>query len=172
MALIDNCGNIESRNGKMTASYRFTRTRSPGIRDYAPPMALLAVAIAIFLEIGRSALRSGDYPNLLTSGILVLPGLFLFVLLIPEPLGQWTRFRRQATELAVDEQGLSFRDRWGTLVKLAWPEIERFEFARIRAEDLLLLRAGKLSGSISLMNLDTAGSEIFDIIRRCSGRDA
>lgn len=79
------------------------------------------------------------------------------------------QFSRQIPVLEVDDRGISMMDWRGKSLVFSWPEIA-FERVQRGSSDEMLFRASKMSGSISLNDLDRKPDEVADIMNQCSKR--
>lgn len=78
------------------------------------------------------------------------------------------QFRDRVPVLVVNDQGISVKDWRGKSLTFSWTEVT-FERVKRGLNDDMLFRAGRISGSISLNDLDGGVDEITEIMTRCSG---
>jgi len=79
------------------------------------------------------------------------------------------QFRDRVPVLVVNDQGISVRDWRGKSLTFSWTEVI-VERVKRGLNDDMLFRAGKISGSVSLNDLDRGADEITEIMTRCSSR--
>lgn len=117
------------------------------------------------------AQRGGDPIDFFAMGIVVplswLVPYFLWSILVTKRL----QFSERIPVLTVDQQGIATMDWRGRSLVFTWATIT-FERVQRNASDDLLFRAGNISGSISLHDLDETPDRIVDIVNRCSKRKA
>lgn len=153
--------------------HQFHWRRPPQVREYVWPTVATLLALGLSFVGGWAlvdpTLRSGDPMDLYAMWIFAL----LFWLI---PFFFWSmlvRKRRQFSDevpgLAVDDRGISTMDWRGKSLFFSWAEII-FERVQRGSSDDLLFQAGKVSGSISLNELDREPDEIAEIIYRCCKR--
>jgi hypothetical protein len=153
--------------------HQFHWSRPPQVREYVWPTVATLLALGLSFAGGWAlvdpAQRSGD-PMDLYAMLIIAPLSWLI------PFFFWSmlvRKRRQFSErvpvLAVDDRGISTKDWRGKSVIFSWAEIT-FERVQRGSSDDMLFQAGKISGSISLNDLDRAPDEIAGIMNRCSKR--
>lgn len=79
------------------------------------------------------------------------------------------QFRDRIPVLVVDDQGISVKDWRGKSRTFSWTEVI-FERVKRGLNDDLWFRAGKISGTVPLNDLDRGADEIAEIMTRCSRR--
>lgn len=77
------------------------------------------------------------------------------------------QFRDRIPVLVVDDQGISVKDWRGKSRTFSWTEVI-FERVKRGLNDDLLFRAGNISGTVSLNDLDGGADEIAEIMTRFS----
>jgi hypothetical protein len=153
------------------SSYPFRWSRPPQLREYVWPIVATLQAVGLsfagLVALFDPAQYSGDPMDQYAMWIIaplswLIPFFFWSMLAIKRQ-----QFRDRLPVLVVDDRGISTRDWRGKLLVFLWSEVT-FERVQRGANDDMLFRAGKVSGSISLKDLDRNPGEITDIMNKCS----
>jgi hypothetical protein len=158
----------------MNKGYQFRWSRPPQVREYVWPtvatLLALGLSVAGAVVLIDPAQRSGDPMDEYALWITALLSWLIPFFFWSTVATRRRQFQNGDPVLLVDDRGMSIRNWRGTMLEFLWSEIETFERMQSSRDDDLLIRAGKISGSIPLKDLDTSPSEIVETINRCSRR--
>lgn len=152
-------------------SHEFRWSRLPQMREHVWPalatLLALSLSSACIWVIINPAQRGADPMDQYAMWIIAplswsLPFVFWSMLMIKRQ-----QFKDRVPVLAVDDRGISTKDWRGKPLTFLWSEIT-FERVQRGPKDEIFFRAGKISGSSSLNDLDRNPDEIIDIMNRCS----
>ena len=158
----------------MTDHYEFRLARPPKIIECFPAglMAMLACFMTSLAWVTATdpVHRDGSWINLY--GIWLLPlGIWIPTVILAR--FEWRSlqsFRAGKPVIIVDSSGITLPGLMGKPVRSAWRDVNAMSLGQRKDGTELRIKAGKLSGSIPLHDLDASPQVLWRIAKECAGR--
>lgn len=158
----------------MTHHYEFRLTRPPKIAEWFPSvlMAMLA-CVGTSLAWATAAdptQRDGTLIDLFGIWVLASIGWIPTVILARFEWRSLQSFRTGKPVVIVDSSGITLPGLMGKPVRAAWRDVNAMSLAHEKDRTELRMKAGKLTGSIPLDDLDVEPPVLWRIVKECAGR--
>jgi hypothetical protein len=153
-------------------SYQFCWSRPPQMREYVWPTVATVLAFGLsstwIWTIIDPEQRSADPMDGHAMWIIALTSWFLPFFSWLMLINKRQQYRDRIPVLIIDDRGISVKNWRRKSLTFSWSETS-FERVQRGRDDDMFFQAGKISGLISLNDLDRNPTEIIDVMNRCSG---
>lgn len=158
----------------MSGYHEFRYTRPPQVTDWLPAaglsvLACFLTAVALITAMDPTQ-RTGNFVD----DYVMWPLAFAaWVVALYVARFDWRRlqaFRAGEPAIRVDDGSITLPGLAGKPVELGWGEVDAISLGRRKGGSELLIRAGRLSGSVPLDNLDVEPDGVWQVVNGCAKR--